>query len=473
MVRISSNSRAQVVRCEHLPEPLLKFGAGGRHIDQRAGIARYGPRSYGTTRHPSQVRVGIIGSAESIAAAAQWVADISAGVTGTDTQPSFPGCMSDRGFFTKLEIDDRWNEKLTQREIRALVKSRDLKRRRFDELVQLIDDRTRLLAERDQSPQYLLICLPDDIISKFRAITYKEGPVHVSRDLRRTLKANLMRYRIPTQLLRLATTDGRDSTPVARIAWNFFSGLYFKAGGLPWGPTGMQHGTCFVGISFFRPLGKPSVMRTSLAQAFDERGEGLVLRGHDFEWDPDREGTRSPHLSSDQAASLVKSVLQRYQREQKQTPARVVIHKKSRFWPKERAGFQEILDSQVSAYDLVALRRQRDVRLVTTSLYPPLRGTRVQIGDLDYLYTTGFIPELAEFHGMHVPSPIQLADHVGQDTPRRRLLEEVLVLTKMNSNSCNFAGSLPVTLEFSQLVGDILRAVPEGIDPLPQFKYYM
>jgi len=29
-------------------------------------------------------------------------------------------------------------------------------------------------------------------------------------------------------------------------------------------------------------------MQTSLVQAFDEHGEGLVLRGHDFDWTPTR-----------------------------------------------------------------------------------------------------------------------------------------------------------------------------------------
>ena len=46
----------------------------------------------------------------------------------------------------------------------------------------------------------------------------------------------------------------------------------------------------------------------------------------------------------------------------------------------------------------------RGVRLITASKHPPLRRTRFGIGDRVFLYTTGFIAALNEFHGVHVPS---------------------------------------------------------------------
>ena len=46
----------------------------------------------------------------------------------------------------------------------------------------------------------------------------------------------------------------------------------------------------------------------------------------------------------------------------------------------------------------------RGVRLITASKHPPLRRTRFGIGDLVFLYTTGCIADLNEFHGVHVPS---------------------------------------------------------------------
>jgi hypothetical protein len=170
---------------------------------------------------------------------------------------------------------------------------------------------------------------------------------------------------------------------------------------------------------------------------------------------------------------LIEMVLARYQRERRQFPRRIVVHKTSRFWPGEREGFRSVLGHQVAEYDLMALSPQNTVRLITAAKYPPLRCTRFSVGDLDYLYTTGFIAALNEFHAMHVPSPLQIADHVGQDTSRQILLWEVLALTKMNWNSAQFGGLLPITLRFSRLVGEIMREIPPDRDPLPQFKYYM
>ena len=214
-------------------------------------------------------------------------------------------------------------------------------------------------------------------------------------------------------------------------------------------------------------------MQTSLVQAFDDRGEGLVLRGHDFDWDPSKTGSNSPHLTADAAQRLMAMALDQYEQVMHQTPTRVVVHKTSRFWPDERDGFRTAIEPKVRRYDLMALEPQSTVRLITTSKYPPLRGTRFTVGDLDYLYTTGYIAALNEFHGVHVPAPLQVADHIGQDTPREALLKEVLALTKLNWNSASLGGLLPITIKFSRLVGEIMREVPRDREPLPQFKFYI
>ena len=166
------------------------------------------------------------------------------------------------------------------------------------------------------------------------------------------------------------------------------------------------------------------------------------------------------------------TVLDRYSQEMRQPPRRVAVHKTSRYWPEERQGFWRALGSRVNRFDLLALTPQSEVRLMPASKYPPLRCTRFGVGELDYLYTTGFIAELGEFHGMHVPSPLQISDHAGQDTSREVLLREILTLTKMNWNSAHLGGLFPVTIRFSRLVGDILREVPSDIEPMPQFKFY-
>ncbi len=455
---------------------MLQFADGREHIDPKLGISRFGPKSYSPRRrHPTHVRVGFIGSAQTIATTKEWIIKSAEGVRGDEKHPEFPGFMIDRGYFSQLDFDHDWTAQLYQNEISDLLDIRR-SRERFETLLCTLEQKLRLLSQRDQPPEYVVVALPDEVYTKCRVVNYKDphlGDVH--RDLRRAFKAIAMKYRIPTQLVRQQTVDGREKDHPSKVAWNFFTGLYFKAGGFPWGPTGLTPGTCYIGIAFFKALGSTvSTMQTSLVQAFDEHGDGLVLRGPEFNWNALKAGSRSPHLDEEQSMTLINQALDRYQKEMHQTPQRIVVHKSSVFWAEEKNGFREALRNRVRQFDLVSLdTRQSTVRLITPSLYPPLRGTRFTVGDVDYLYTTGFIAELGQFHSLHVPSPIRVTDHIGQDTPRETLLREILVLTKMNWNSSRLGGKSPITLRFSDLVGEIMREIPIDRDPLPQFKFYM
>jgi hypothetical protein len=120
----------------------------------------------------------------------------------------------------------------------------------------------------------------------------------------------------------------------------------------------------------------------------------------------------------------------------------------------------------------VSLRPTSEVRLLRSGQSPPPRGTVFSIGDVSYCYTSGYLRPLGRYPQGHVPSPLQVADHVG-DTPKSRLLREILVLTKMNWNSANMSGLMPITLRFSRLVSDVLREVPDGLEPESKYKYYM
>jgi hypothetical protein len=465
-----------------LGEPLVRFAEGGRHVDPKSGIARFGPYSLANLgRHPRQVKVGFIGSAECVDTARVWLERCANGITGDANNPSFPGFVAERGYASTLAFADEWNVLLSQTERRRVSEVR-LQRERFAASVALIDDGMRLINSRDSQPDCVFLALPDDFVRRCRVADYIDADLgQVHRDLRASVKAAAMKFKLPTQFLQQATIDGRDRTAQAKIAWNIFTGLYTKAGGIPWAPDGLESGVCFLGVGFFRPHGGTKGtsgsggprMQSSLVRAYDEHGEGVVLRGEDFEWDPRASGSVSPHLSYDQAVRLVEMGLTRYEREMNQRPSRVVVHKTSRYWPGELDGFRSVLSDKVRRFDLLALQPQSNVRLMTTTKYPPLRGTRFAVGGNDYLYTTGFVPALGEYHGMHVPSPLLIADHIGQDTPRAQLLTEVLALTKLNWNSAQLGGLEPITTRFSRMVGNVLREVSEDAEPLPQFKFYV
>ena len=468
---------APVLKAQYLPEPPLGFCGGREHVCPQTGIAIFGPRSLDLPRHPLTIRLGFIGTGQSIESSRNWITSCAEGAKGNSDHSDFPGFKSDRGFFSDLLIDPCQNEVLTTHDLTGVEQPR-LLRDRFTAALDLVSQKLRLLSERDNPPTYVVLALPDSLLEDCKTVDYTDpvlGSVH--RDFRRALKAEAMKYRLPTQILLQRTSEAApDSKKVdhrSKCAWNFFTGMYFKCGGIPWSPRQLRPGTCYIGISFFRSLGSKShQMRSSVAQAFDEHGDGIVLRGQDFLWDEDKHGN-SPHLSESMANDLIALVLRRYEAEMRQKPTRVVIHKSSRFWPDEKKGFEAAL-KQVQQFDLLAVSPTSQARLLRAGQYPPLRGTSFQVGNTHYLYTTGFIPALKAYPHGHVPSPLQVADHFG-DSSIEALLQEILTLTKMNWNSASFAGLMPITLRFSRLVGDIMREMPTGQDrePLPQFRYYI
>ena len=425
-----------------IEEPCLRFAEQHEHVDPKTGIPLYGPRSLGTFRHKREVHVGIIGTSESADYARRYFEQASLGVDGDNTHTPFPGCRSDRGFRCDLVFDAKLIELITRsehQEILGIKNSRD----RFEKLLLILKLKMRLLTQKDHPLDYIVFALPTDLYQRCKTVDYVEkGVGHIHRDLRRAFKAMAMQYQKPTQILLDSTTgltdSKRDLDHPSVVAWNLFTGLYFKIDGLPWGPAALPAGTCYIGISFFRPMGETSTLRTSVVQAFDDNGEGLVLRGHKFHWDERQQG-RSPHLTDDLSEKLVSMVMDRYKAEQKQLPKRVVIHKTSRFEPQERAGFEAALKSRGCLYDLVSLTPTNSTRLLRAGQYPPLRGTLFSLGGISYLYTTGFLPALGKYPHGHVPSPLQVADHVG-DTAKADLLREVMTLTKMNWNSANMKG---------------------------------
>lgn len=471
-MRISTSG----VVCELFPEPSLQFASDRLHLCPKRGIALFGPRSLDmANRHPETIRVGFIGSGDSIESARQWLAGCADGVLGGEKEYRFPGFKSDRGFFSDLTFEDDTVEKVTFHELEELKKPKT-KKERFEKTVELLSDKLRLLSQKDRPPEYVVLALPQELVKANGKVDYfskEDGEVH--RDLRRALKAQAMKYRLPTQILLQRTTEAApDSKSVdhkSKCAWNVFTGLYYKSGGVPWMPTGLNTDTCYVGISFHRAQGsKRSSYFTGLAQAFDEQGNGLVLRGQDFVWDVSQHGA-SPHLPANLAEELVSFVLKRYKDELKRTPRRIVIHKTTEYWQEERSGLQSAL-KEVDQFDLVAVRPTEDIRLLRDARYPILRGSYVSMNDLHLLYTTGYITALQAFPHGHVPIPLKLTDHVG-DSPVKDILREMMVLTKMNWNSANFAGLFPITLRFASLVGEIMKEIPRTIDPLPQFKFYM
>ncbi len=287
----------------------------------------------------------------------------------------------------------------------------------------------------------------------------------------RALKAKAMQIPMPTQIMWPDTLAQRGLTRQddASVAWNTSVGLYYKGSGFPWTMTKMQIGTCYVGISFFRDLGDPSErMRTSLAQIFTYTGEGLVLRGGSFEWDSTMDKT--PHLTEDGAKDLLSTAMDLYDKKLHGKPTRVVIHKSSEYWGSEKKGFLIALDG-IPRHDFVSFG-DKHLKFFRFGKYPPLRGTVVTIGKGNYLlYTRGYIPYTQTYPGARVPWPLDIT-HEG-DSTADTILSEILALTKMNWNSAEFSIAQPITMVFSERVGEVMSSIPTNVEPLHEYRYYM
>jgi hypothetical protein len=453
-----------------LGEPELAFAAGLTHIDPKVGIPASGPWSRDQPNHPASVTAGFIGTADCIAKARTWLTRAAEGVDGDDEHHPFCGFQLTGPFASQLRANGP-EAKITASEIRDLT-AEGLKRLDgFHQLLGLVDDRLAQLASLDAPPTIVFITLPAEIVRRYRAVPQTKQGVETVWNLRAGIKAHAMQRGLRTQLLQQETIESdleshtSELDHPADLAWNLFTAAYFKAGGFPWAPVGIPEGTCHLGVTFYRPHGERSAMRTSVAQAFAENGDAFVLRGNPFEW----EG-KWPHLPGDEAARLIEDVIDRYTQTMKRPPRRLVVHKQSRFFPEELAGFQDALGGH--EYDLVALAPSTGVRLMRHGQYPPPRGACLSLGDRRYLYTTGYVPSLGRYPHGHVPTPVQITDHVG-DSSSPSLLAEVLLMTKMNWNSARFAEKLPVTLRFANEVGTILRDLPDDYTPEARYAFYM
>jgi hypothetical protein len=290
-------------------------------------------------------------------------------------------------------------------------------------------------------------------------------------NIHHALKARAMPSGLPTQIVwenRLRDL-GLTQDP-ASTAWNLFTALYYKSGNIPWQLQQVPLNTCFVGISFYK--GGPhddADMQTSLAQVFSGAGEGLVLKGQKAVIDKKRD--RKAHLDQSGAEKLLRQAIALYEQHHHVKPSRVVLHKTSRYWPEELVGFTKALDG-IPRYDFLALEKL-DLRCMRIGKEPPLRGTVVSIAPRHHLvFTMGYVPYFRSYPGMRIPTPIEIVEHHG-DSPADQVCREILALTKVNWNSCSFACSEPITIQFARTVGRILTEVPHGTAPQTKYKYYM
>ncbi|MGB8214327.1 MAG: hypothetical protein WCE68_12285 [Anaerolineales bacterium] len=476
------------MKLETFEEPLLEFG-NDTHICPRAGITNHNVYDVRFPTRRQQILIGGIGNSDDLAKLKTWI-DVCKGLIPgkMDTNqpelfPPFCGFNKSSGFKAELIMGDDLTRSINLSEIREII---DIKARneRVEKAADLYYRHVKFLAQ-NRLVDVITCIIPDDLYASIASdevppdeLTLEEDGKEDKKEteeanFRRSLKAKVMHLGKPTQLVISESLDpsapGRQDD--ATKAWNFTTALYYKANQtVPWKLVSKPNrpSVCFVGIGFFRSRDK-KMLHTSLAQIFDELGNGVILRGTPVVLKKDR----VPHLDANQAYELLQRALEEYNMALETSPARMVIHKSSSFNNDELDGFrQAIKDARVNAVDFVNIL-DSNIRLFRDGIYPPFRGTHVELDTVTHLlYTRGSVEYYRTYTGKYIPQPLEIRIIDSDESPGQ-ICKEILGLTKMNWNNTQFDQKYPITLGCARKVGQIMKYVPEDENPQIRYSFYM
>jgi hypothetical protein len=290
-----------------------------------------------------------------------------------------------------------------------------------------------------------------------------------------------MRYEIPVQIVRESTlrpTDDnafgeRGLTPLSDRMWNIGTGLYYKAGGKPWKLADAREGVCYIGIAFrFAPEKEHTAC--CAAQMFLDSGDGIVFLGEYGPWYSTDE--KEFHLDRGAAERLLRGALETYDAIKTPTdPAlrEIFLHARSSISEDEFAGYQSACPADCKLVGIRVATDRRGPRLFRDGKMPVMRGTLWRRTDRSaYLYGSGFKPRIASYDGWETPAPLRVDIQHGH-ADIEAVTRDILALTKLNYNACRLGDREPVTIGFSDAVGEILIANPTVTDRRPNFKFYI
>ncbi len=498
-----------------IKEPKLLFGYGQAMEDPRDGLALLGPLDEGK---PYGIRYGVIGTKDGIQYFRKWVEKIQVLVTSDLSRiarPPFPGFeaifripwepkptleiqVPHEDLFNAIYIDDKHQRvyKTVDLYEKEIVESLRQEESSVDIWFVIVPDIVYKYCRPQSHVETDLRISPEYRMTQKTALKYSQAepsmfdednisavPYHYEVNFHNQLKARLLEYRIPTQIIRESTIahyafldhfgrPKRNLDPMqSAIAWNISTSVFYKTGGRPWKIGDIRDGVCYIGIVFKRDEREvDSRMSCCAAQMFLDSGDGVVFKSAGHWYNPDN---KEFHLKRTGATELIKLAVDSYkQKKEGSPPKELFLHGKVRFNDEEWKGFQAAIDSSTSLVG-IRIRDEKDLKLYRVGKHPVLRGLAyIRDERTAYLWTKGFIPRLQTYPGREVPKPL-LIDICKGSGDMETILNDIMALTKLNYNSCIFADGVPVTLKFADAVGEILTAGPiKKLPPLP-FRYYI
>lgn len=518
-----------------LGEPSLQFGHGQIAEDPHDGLALFGPAE----QRPAMPDHIVIGTSEGIQLWKDWNAALNAPAACVDPArhrawPPFPGF--------DVAFGSKWPHPLRSYAVDPRELS-DASRRtdKFDRVfavANLYIDQVGRIAKLDARPSLAVCVVPDEVYENCRpnssvafaersdaartrvevnflkkAIDDRESGQSrlfdeadpsvvatleqlddfeeargLSSDFRRQIKARMMGYELPVQIIRESTLritsqvrNGEPGTnPLSDRLWNFSTAVYYKCGAKPWKTPWAREGVCYVGLAY--KLTEDGRNACCAAQMFLDSGDGVVFVGEFGPWYSAERGEF--HLPPDKAEALLRGTIETYQQEDGRPLTEIFLHARSGIDLEEYGGFARACPPGVK---LVAIRVRQDrggLRLYRYDKHPNVakRGQHpVQRGVFwqrsqrhGLLFTNGFKPRIATYDGFEVPVPLAITLQHGEGD-LVQIARDILGLTKLNYNSCQLGEGQPITVKYSDRVGEILLANP-GLPPdrwKHNFKYYV
>jgi hypothetical protein len=260
----------------------------------------------------------------------------------------------------------------------------------------------------------------------------------------------------------------------ATVAWNFATGLYYKTEPRPpWKLATVRPRVCYVGLVYKNLPNDPNGHVCCAPQMFLNEGDGVVFRGENGPWKTDDD---EYHLDRTAEKTLLATVLETYSDAHGGPPQELFIHGQAHFNSEEWRAFEEAAPQDTNVVGVRIRTTGGETKLFRDGDYPVLRGTAMILDPRNaYLWTTGYVLQLDTYIGPETPNPLFITVlRAKNEMPKlSSVLNDIMGLTKINYNSCNFNDGLPVTVRFARMVDEVLvMGSAKGAQRQP-FKFYV
>lgn len=506
----------------HFTEPPLEFGYRQNTAHPKDGLFLYGPHN--RPARSKEVRLGVVGTATGIEYFSKWLRKL---IGRIDVPPpgkgekkdrlhlaNFPGLeetfaiTADPDALVKYPLDIKAIDSATRtinhhESVKKAVKlfmGRVLRHEENEEhkvdiwvfiLPEIIFERCRPKSKRTGLPLVKgdfakkqkgrsSVPLLDKIVDHEVEEIFDDVP-----DFHRQVKAEFLHLGYTSQLLRETTLapesaknkagyPTRKTQDVATVAWNLATGLYYKTQPLPpWRLSGIRPGVCYIGLVYKLLPNDKDENACCAAQMFLSEGDGVVFRGANGPW---KTGDYEFHLKPPAAKELIGMVLDTYSSKYKTPPKELFIHGRTKLNTEEWQAFVEAVPAETNIVGVRIKTTGGEVKLFRDGDYPVLRGTALMLDEQNaYLWTNGYVPQLDTYIGPETPNPLFITAlrSKNQMPPMKTILSDIMGLTKINYNSCNYNDGLPVTVRFANMVGEVLTMGAAKGSKRQPFKFYV